>query len=380
MTADDAGPDVEPDTKDWTWVLDRPCPDCGYDAATVDLADVGPALRANAAVWRVALDGDGATRRPRPGTWSPAEYACHVRDVHRVFAERVDLVLAEDEPTFANWDQDAAARAGRYDLADPATVAGELDDGAEAAAARYDAVPDAARHRRGRRDNGSRFTVETLARYHLHDVVHHAWDVRQHVTRAAYDQQAAAYRQASATLSEPVRAALDAYASALAPGARVLEIGSGGGRDAAELEARGLVVRRTDVTPGFVELLRAAGHEADVLDPLVDDLDPPPAGYDGVWANASLLHVARRDLPTVLTRLAAATRPGGVLRLTVKEGDGDGWSTHGSIGAPRSFTYWRRGPLEDVVAGAGWQVGEVTETDGMRGERWLAVVAYGGGR
>ena len=41
-----AGP-ITPDTKDWTWVLDRPCPECGYDASTVAVADLRqPALRA----------------------------------------------------------------------------------------------------------------------------------------------------------------------------------------------------------------------------------------------------------------------------------------------------------------------------------------------
>ena len=93
-----------------------------------------------------------------------------------------------------------------------------------------------------------------------------------------------------------------------------------------------------------------AGHEADVLDPLSDDLgDParPGTPYDGVWASASLLHVDRTDLPTVLRRLADATRPAGVLMLWLKEGDGEGWSTHGSVGAPRHFVYWREGPLRE---------------------------------
>ena len=64
------------------------------------------------------------------------------------------------------------------------------------------------------------------------------------------------------------------------------------------MEELGLRVRRTDITPGFVELLREQGHEADLVDPLTDDLaDPPRAAYDAVWANASLLHVARDDLP-----------------------------------------------------------------------------------
>jgi hypothetical protein len=39
---------VEPDIKDWTWVIDRPCPECGFDASTLALTDVPDAIRANA--------------------------------------------------------------------------------------------------------------------------------------------------------------------------------------------------------------------------------------------------------------------------------------------------------------------------------------------
>lgn len=169
---------VEPDTKDWTWVLERPCPDCGYDAASVDRARLGDLVRDDAAAWADVLVRPGAIERPEPGTWSPSEYACHVRDVHRVFAERVALVLAEDGPIFANWDQDATAVEDRYDRQQPANVLAELQEAAERVAAAYDAVPDDAWDRPGRRSNGSAFTLDTLGRYHLHDLVHHRWDVR----------------------------------------------------------------------------------------------------------------------------------------------------------------------------------------------------------
>ncbi len=364
---------IEPDTKDWTWVLDRPCPECGYAAAPVEVTDVADEIRRNAEVWRLVLAGPGASERPDPHTWSALEYACHVRDVHAIFTERLGLMLAEDGPRFPNWDQDVAAVEQRYDLADPAAVALDLVAAASVVADRYDAVPAAAHDRPGYRSDGSEFTVATLARYHLHDVVHHAWDVRRQVTVAAYDAQARAYRGASAPENAIVAAALDDFVGRIGAGAHVLEIGSGGGRDARAMEQRGLRVRRTDVTPGFVAALVDDGHQADVLDPLTDELGGP---YDAVWANASLLHVARADLPTVLTRLAGATRTDGVLRLSVKQGDGEAWSTHGSIEAPRMFTYWRRPELVDVVAASGWRVDHVGEADGLRGERWLEVVAY----
>ncbi len=158
----------------------------------------------------------------------------------------------------------------------------------------------------------------------------------------------------------------------------MLEIGSGSGRDAAALERAGLSVRRTDITPAFVEILRSGGHRADQLDPLHDDLaDPAAPGtpYDGVWADASLLHVDRDDLPTVLTRLARATRRGGTLFVSVKEGDGEDWSTHGNVTTPRFFTFWRDEPLRSVMEAAGWSVREVLRSEGRDGEQWLEVLA-----
>jgi SAM-dependent methyltransferase len=203
----------------------------------------------------------------------------------------------------------------------------------------------------------------------------------QTLTVNAYQQHAAAYRDASTVIPAGLDALLDHFAELLGPDARVLEIGSGGGRDASALEARGVSVRRTDITPAFVELLRGDGHEADVIDPLRDGLTDPArqgSAYDGVWASASLLHVARPDLAVVLTRLAAATRLGAVLHLAVKEGDGEAWSTHGTVPVPRHFTYWRETPLRAALTGAGWVVEGVTVNEGQRGETWLDVFARRG--
>ncbi|CAM3488310.1 class I SAM-dependent methyltransferase [Nocardioides zeicaulis] len=192
----------------------------------------------------------------------------------------------------------------------------------------------------------------------------------------AYDLDAVAYAEASPPVPEAVRADLAAFAARLGAGARVLEVGSGGGRDALLLEQAGLVVRRTDVTPGFVALLRQQGHVCDLLDPLADDLSSPDGPWDAVWANASLLHVRRDDLPVVLARLAKVVRPGGLLRASWKEGDGEGWSTHGSVTRPRHFTYWRADDLRRVVAGSGWSVeGLRSGVPGSRGESWLEVSA-----
>ena len=372
---------IEPDTKDWTWVLSEPCPECGFDAPGLDLSRLPQAIRDNATLWEVVLETDDAAVRPQPHVWSGLEYACHVRDVHELFAQRLEQMLTEDsgQPAqFANWDQDVTAVESDYGSQSPAEVSDQLVKAADRVATAYENVEGDQWSRRGTRSNGDEFTVDTFARYHLHDVVHHAHDVShitKRVTVESYQADAEAYAEAIRQMADTMEAQVERFAAVLGEGARVLEIGSGSGRDAADLERRGLLVRRTDITPAFVRLLRHEGHEADVRDPLHDDLADPAGPYDGVWACASLLHVRREDLPRVLANLAAVTRPGGRFFLALKEGDGARFSRHGNIGGPRHFTFWREQPLTSALAGAGWAVESVEHHDGSSGDRWLEVVS-----
>ncbi len=168
---------IVPDAKDWTWVLRRPCPECGLDTSSFARTDIPAMLAANAAAWRAPLAAPDAVRRPRPDKWSALEYGCHVRDVFKLYDYRLGLMLGEDDPLFPNWDQDETAVADRYDTQDPATVAGELAAAAETIAASFAALTPDQWTRPGRRSDGARFTVETFARYFIHDPVHHLYDV-----------------------------------------------------------------------------------------------------------------------------------------------------------------------------------------------------------
>ena len=168
---------IPPDTKDWTWVLERPCPECGFLAADLAVRDLPGEIGGWATRWRAVLARPDVSLRPAPEVWSPLEYACHVRDVLRVFDERVRLMLTQEAPSFANWDQDATALEERYGEQDPSRVADELTLAAAAIAVTFAEVPDDAWGRTGLRSNGSHFTVESIGRYFAHDVVHHLRDV-----------------------------------------------------------------------------------------------------------------------------------------------------------------------------------------------------------
>lgn len=168
-----------PDDKNWTWVLEEACPECGFDTRSVAGRDVAAMLPSMVERWRqvLARPEEVVRTRPRPTVWSPLEYACHVRDAFRVFDERFALLLAEDGPAFANWDQDATAVEADYASQHPAQVVDEMSAAGRALELRLAAIGDDQWQRPGYRSEGSAFTVETLARYFCHDPVHHLVDV-----------------------------------------------------------------------------------------------------------------------------------------------------------------------------------------------------------
>lgn len=168
---------IVPDTKDWTWVLERRCPECGYDSSTVRSTDVAEMIRSNAVTWSEVFTRPDVRERPSDDRWSPLEYGCHVRDVFRLYDERLRLMLENDDPEYPNWDQDVTAIEDRYREQDPATVAKELRDAAAVLAARFEGVGTEDWQRTGTRSDGARFTVDTFSRYLIHDPIHHLWDV-----------------------------------------------------------------------------------------------------------------------------------------------------------------------------------------------------------
>lgn len=137
-------------------------------------------------------------------------------------------------------------------------------------------------------------------------------------TLAFYDREAAAY--AARQRGAPVR--LQAFLEQLRPRARILELGCGAGQDAELMTAAGFEVTPTDGSAGL-----AAEAEARLGRPVrvmrFDELDET-AAYDGVWANACLLHVPEDGLADVLARIHQALEPGGRFHTGFKAGDGGG--------------------------------------------------------
>jgi hypothetical protein len=136
-------------------------------------------IRENAATWAVLLDDPEVRQRPNDDCRSALEYGCHVRDVFRLFHERLRLMLEAEARRFSNWDQDATAVEDRYSEQDPAVVAVELTAAAEKIASALGAVLPDEWLRSGARSDGATFNMDSFARYFLHDPVHHVYDLVQ---------------------------------------------------------------------------------------------------------------------------------------------------------------------------------------------------------
>jgi hypothetical protein len=164
------------------------CGECGYVYDTAREA-IAPALRDAAAEHAERLTtADAADLRAHTvdGTWSPLEYACHVRDVLLVQRERVDLAQTEDEPAFVPMGREELVVTRRYDEQPPAAVAEELTRAAGALAARLEQLDGAGWARTGIYNfpEPRPRTVEWIGRHTVHEVRHHLLDVDRLLGRA----------------------------------------------------------------------------------------------------------------------------------------------------------------------------------------------------
>lgn len=154
-----------------------------------------------------------------------------------------------------------------------------------------------------------------------------------------YDERADAFW--AGTRDHDVTQNIDALLSHIegTPPYQILDFGCGPGRDLKAFGERGHVATGLDGAPRFCAMARVhSGCEVWQQDFLA--LDLPAGRFDGIYANASLFHVPRAELPRVLGELREALRPGGILFSSNPRGeDEEGWlrGRYGVFHKPESW-------------------------------------------
>ncbi|WP_428512780.1 class I SAM-dependent methyltransferase [Roseovarius sp.] len=162
-------------------------------------------------------------------------------------------------------------------------------------------------------------------------------------TIRVYGSEAARYADVTKDAGkDPV---LRLFLDHLAPGSSVLDLGCGPGIASAIMAAEGHAVTATDATPEMVALAEAQPGVTARLAKF-DDIDEV-AAYDAIWANFSLLHAPRANLPRHLAALVTALKPGGLLHIGMKTGTGEHRDTLG-----RLYTYVTKTELSDLLIAA----------------------------
>lgn len=191
-------------------------------------------------------------------------------------------------------------------------------------------------------------------------------------TLSVYDRKASEYRDLTAR--SEIDPDLASFLGALPAGSDVLDLGCGPGAAAAVMAAAGHHVTATDAAPEMVKL--AAQHPGvTARHASFDDIDAQDA-YDAIWANFSLLHAPREDMPRHLTALRRALRPGGLLHIGMKTGSG---SARDALG--RLYTYYSEDELAGLLRDAGFtpfsaRHGKDTGLDGTVAP-WVTLAAHG---
>jgi 2-polyprenyl-3-methyl-5-hydroxy-6-metoxy-1,4-benzoquinol methylase len=146
-------------------------------------------------------------------------------------------------------------------------------------------------------------------------------------TISYYNGNADAFRRR--TMECKVTPLYDAFLSHLKPGDRILDAGCGPGRDSVVFLRRGFRVTAIDASSSMVELATKAMGQPAIIQPL-QDIDYVNE-FEGVWACASLLHLASSQIDDVLKRIVRALKPGGSLFISVKHGNGERFDSDGRL-------------------------------------------------
>lgn len=183
-----------------------------------------------------------------------------------------------------------------------------------------------------------------------------------------YDENAQSYFDS--TVLADMQELRERFLKYVRPGGAILDAGCGSGRDAKAFADEGYAVTAFDAAAEMVRLARI--HTGLPVHHMKFEQMEWQDQFDGIWASACLLHVARPDLPSIFSRFAHALATGGAWCLSMKHG-----STTRELDG-RTFTDVTETELRDLLEAVGLNVRDIWLTADVRPNRadcWVNAIA-----
>jgi len=176
------------------------------------------------------------------------------------------------------------------------------------------------------------------------------------ITLASYDAEVngyiahtpAAYQHHHAPLLRWLNSSLEM----ISKNDKILEVGSGFGRDANYIHSKGYDITCSDGSKAFVNFLNKNGWDAKQLNILKNNI---PNGYKMILANAVIPHFTQKQFELILTKILAALPEGGLFAFSVKQGQGEDWITE-KFSAKRFIHYWDLQSLKEYIERANCKI------------------------
>lgn len=142
--------------------------------------------------------------------------------------------------------------------------------------------------------------------------------MEQYNTLDYYNKNAKLYFEQ--TVEGDLKENYDKFLSKIAKKSYILDFGCGSGRDSKYFMEKGYKVKAID---GSIEMCKLASEYIDqnVECMKFDELNEENT-YDAIWACSSILHVEKKELPSILSKMIRALKPNGVIFTAFKKGNG----------------------------------------------------------
>lgn len=137
-------------------------------------------------------------------------------------------------------------------------------------------------------------------------------------------------------------------------GNKIVDVGSGPGRDGLLLQQAGKEVVCVDASEAMVKLSSERGLKSVLA--RFDNLPFKNNSFDGVWSYTALLHIPKKSISTPLKEISRVIKPSGIFALGLIEGNTEEYKESSGVDMPRWFSFYQKDEVENICKEHGFEL------------------------